>query len=101
MVARHGMMQAMGRTIALLFVLSPCGEAPIDPGTDGGSPYAPCGLELAPQWRVTAIDKTVNDMTDDGLISYGVDLDATTDRVCMFDDAVDVEGRRAPTISSV
>jgi hypothetical protein len=93
MVTRHGMMEGMGRAWVGLVLVLACGDDAVVMGTDGGSPFAPCGLELAPEWRVTAIDVTVDDRTDDGLISQGVDLDGTTERVCRFDDAVDPEGR--------
>ncbi len=85
----------MGRVClgTMLTMLAACGEAPVEMGTDGGSPYAPCGLELAPAWRVTGLDVTIDDRTDEGLISQGVDLDGTTERVCRLDDATDPEGR--------
>ena len=77
----------------LLTVLSGCGDEPVDMGTDGGSPFAPCGLELASAWQVTGLDVTIDDRTDDGLISQGVDLDGTDERVCRLEDATDPEGR--------
>lgn len=84
----------MGRVwIALAVVVLGCGDDAAPMGTDGGSPNAPCGLALAPAWRVTAIDVTVDDRTDEGLVSQGVDLDGTAERVCRFQDAVDPEGR--------
>ena len=86
---------AMGRaSFAVLLVAAvACGDDGVVMGTDGGSPFAPCGLGLAPAWRVTAIDVTVDDRTDDGLISQGVDLDGTDERVCRIEDAMDPEGR--------
>ena len=81
------------RGLVLLSVLAACGDPMVDMGTDGGSPYAPCGLELAPAWRVTGLDVTIDDRTDEGLISQGVDLDGTADRVCRLVDATDPEGR--------
>lgn len=79
--------------VGLLLVVGACGDDAVGLGTDGGSPFAPCGLELAPRWRVTAIDVTVDDRSDEGLISQGVDLDGTSERVCRIEDATDPEGR--------
>lgn len=84
----------MGRVcLGLALLLAACGDEIVDMGTDGGSPSAPCGLELATGWRVTGLDVTVDDRTDEGLISQGVDLDGTSERVCRLEDAVDPEGR--------
>lgn len=87
-------MGRVGLAMALLLLLSACSDdAMVDMGTDGGSPFAPCGLELAPAWQVTGLDVTIDDRTDDGLISQGVDLDGTSERVCRLEDAIDPEGR--------